>query len=286
MTAYITNAVQQDGFGARLHRAMQVMAVTFYLRDTYQLDLQYIHAPFDYEDANCNYYSGEVERGEKAINPYNEYKRDSYMERGRLWNKRVFVKGITLNDININDFILSDKSQLWEDVITKNIDGKLYAFGEVYHEFDCGMFSSTLHDTYYEEIRERLDITTPPTDKYSVNIHIRRKDSFGGRWLSDDYYIDILNALIPYKDRYDITICTQREGFDPAKYEGWNIAYDDQEEDFDRFVKMMYADVLVLGISSYSVAAGFLNRNIVVSYAKSNRLLDRWFTKDEYIKSL
>jgi len=91
--------------------------------------------------------------------------------------------------------------------------------------------------------------------------------------------LDLLDKLKSFKEKYKITIHTQRKNFDYNKYCGWDICYDDEIEDYDLFKKMVNCKVLVVGKSSFSIAAAMLNKNIIVYPEQPTRKLDRWINK-------
>ena len=90
MKTYITNGITQDGFGARLQRAIATMAYTFYLRDKFNIDIEYIHTPFSYEGFGEDYSEGIEGRtiGDNRY-PYDENSREGYLKRAVLWDFNI-----------------------------------------------------------------------------------------------------------------------------------------------------------------------------------------------------
>ena len=287
---YITNGITQDGFGARLQRAINTMTLTFYLRDRYGINLEYIHTPFMFEGFGERF---DMEEGARAVGdnlkPYNEISREGYLKRAILWDNFLCYSGTTINDINYTNIeVVNSLNKLLVDVSNKQISDKLYIIKYLTREFNSGQFDVNMVDTYYTQIRKKFQFPVLNANN-EIIVHIRRKDAinFGAvRYLEDEYYLNILGALIPFKKKYNITIHTQRKGFDPTKYIGWDIIYDDEEEDYELFLKMVSAKVLVVGKSSFSIVAGFLNQNIVVYPPQPTKGLSRFINKEQLIKSL
>jgi hypothetical protein len=94
-----------------------------------------------------------------------------------------------------------------------------------------------------------------------------------------------LQYLIPYKNKFNIIIYTQRCGFDSNKYRDWNVIYDDEIEDYFAFIKMINAKVLIMGKSQFSIGSAMLNQNTVV-FAPEIQRLDRWISKDDFLSNL
>lgn len=268
---YITNGTTQDGFGARLHRAIHTMAFTFYLRDAYNLDVDYIHTPLSYEGldekfdllesarlANCDYPHGDA---------YGEITRDGYKARAELWDQNVKYIGKLVTDFDL-DIEYSDdynKLPLVDSMIKGSAEGRIHVVKYLQNEFNRGVFNIEIVNTYRDEIRKRFAILDD--DNRNIVLQVRRKDAykFGSvRYLDDDYYLYVLKQLEPFKGDFNITVRTQRSNFNAENFKSWKVVYDDQEEDFSLFKEMVTAKVLVVGKSSFSIAAALLNKNIVV----------------------
>lgn len=290
MKGYITNGTTQDGFGARMQRTINTMAFTFYLQDKFDIDVEYIHTPFTFEGFE-NFSKEEKARaiGDNS-KPYNEVNREGYLKRAILWDEKMCYSGPKINDINLNEFqiidSLNNKERLFNDIAIKETNNKLYFIKYLQKEFNSGQFDVNIVDKYHTQISERFRFITPTTNN-NIIIHIRRKDAinFGtARYLQDEYYLEILQKLVDFKDKYNIEIHTQRRGFDSTKYCDWQIVYDDEEEDYNLFMKMMNAKILVVGKSSFSIAAGLLNKNIIVYPPQPTKGLSRYINKKKFIK--
>lgn len=288
-TIYITNGVTQDGFGARLQRSLGVLAYSLYLRDKYVTDVKYIHTPFTYEGFGENFTMGEQARsvGDNK-EPYDENSREGYLKRAKLWDDTLSYDGIRVTDIDLGslkvlDITSKDKSTLEHDILKGLTTGKLYIIKGLQGEFNTNKIDYDIITKYYSEINEHFKFIIP-TDNNDIRIHIRRKDAEKfklERYIDNSYYLSILDIIKPYKEKYNVTIHTQRKGFTPSEFEDWNIVYDDEEEDYELFIKMVNSKVLVMGKSSFSLVAGMLNQNVVIYPTQPQKALSRWTNKEQ-----
>lgn len=280
---YITNGTTQDGFGSRMHRVINAIAFVYYLRENYNINLEYIHTPFSFEGLGEDFSSGVSMRScvytNKYTDTYNEINREGYLNRAKLWDAKLSYNGIKITDINIDNFEVIhttdiDKSKLYNDILLKNTKNKIYFIKYLHHEFNNYSLDTNIIDKYYLEIKNKFDFMKLNFNNDAI-IHIRRKDitNIPERYIDDEYYLSILKNIDP---KYNITIHTQREGFNAKKFSNWPIVYDDEEEDFDLFIKMALAKVLVVSKSSFSVSAGFLNQNTVIYPSQQIIGLRRW----------
>jgi hypothetical protein len=120
---YITNGTTQDGFGSRMHRVIQTIAFVYYLRENYNINLEYIHTPFQFEGFGVDFSTGADTRGSFYINkygdPYDEINREGYLNRAKLWDSKLSYNGTKITDINIDNFEIIDsldvdKSKLYQ----------------------------------------------------------------------------------------------------------------------------------------------------------------------------
>jgi hypothetical protein len=286
---FITNGTTQDGFGARLHRVINTIAFVYYLREKYNINIEYVHTPFAFEGFGENFSTGEIDRGRTYINkhgdPYNEVSRVGYLKRAKLWDDILDYNGTKITDIDVDnleiiDTLDFDKSKLFNDLSNNETKNKLYFIKYLHHEFANGTLDTDIIDRYYLEIKNKFNFIIN-NDNNNVMLHIRRKDAIGmmERFIDDEYYLNILKNIDPTK--YNITIHTQRQGFNANKFSDWSVIYDDEEEDFDLFVKMVSAKILVVGKSSFSISAGFLNQNTVIYPEQPTIGLSRFTTIDK-----
>jgi hypothetical protein len=286
---FITNGTTQDGFGARMHRVINTMAFVYYLREKYNINIEYIHTPFSFEGFGEDFSNGEGNRGSTYINkygdPYDEISREGYLKRAELWDNKLSYNGTKISDLNIDnleiiDTLDFDKSRLYYDISLNDTKNKLYFIKYLHHEFSNSTLDTNIIDKCYLQIKNKFDFINPKINN-DVILHIRRKDAIGmsERFIDDEYYLNILKDIDPIK--YNITIHTQRQGFNSTKFSEWSVIYDDEEEDFDLFVKMVSAKILVVGKSSFSIAAGFLNQNTVIYPPQPTIGLSRFITIDK-----
>jgi hypothetical protein len=128
--------------------------------------------------------------------------------------------------------------------------------------------------------------TSIPNKNTQVAIHIRRKDSIdkSGRYLPDNHYLNIIQNIQQCKQDHNITVYSQEVGFTPELYRDCKIVLDVDENDFDTFKKLIHADHLIVGTSSFSYAAALLNKNTVVYHFQGHVPIKNWISVDDYIK--
>lgn len=292
---YVTNGVTTDGFGARLGRSLFTMAYTHYFREKYGVSVEYIHTPFSYEGFGIDYSVGEKVRRESDCDfPYNMASREGYLIRASLWDDKLKYSHIKVTDINFEEFEIqniykcTDEELLADASNSKN--NKLYILEYV----NNGFYFSNHVEKYFDEFGERFSFER--THSNNIDIHIRRSiDAIrigGYMYVDDTYYLNLLEALKPYNDRYNIIIHTQRKYFEFNKYPNYNVLYDDMEEDYDAFINMVSAKVLIVGKSWLSLSAAIMNKNIIV-YPPECKLVsecglvnNKWHSDKQFIKFL
>lgn len=286
---YITNGITQDGFGARLQRALHAMAFTLHLRDTLNINVEYIHTPFTYEGFGENYRMGEQARavGDNK-EPYDEISREGYLKRAKLWDEMIAYNGIKITDINLDKFnIIDSTGKSVKNKIKEQTSNTLFIVKYLQKDFNKNEIDFNIITKYYDEISEKLGFIDKNEKNNDFILHIRRKDAIlyrDVRFLEDEYYLDILKLIEPIKDKYNVSIHTQYKNFNKNRYSGWEITYDNEEEDYDLFKTMVNAKVLIMGKSSFSLTAGMLNQNIVIYPQQPTKPLSRWINKRELIK--
>lgn len=291
MECYITAGVTHDGFGARVQRCASVMCLVYYLQEKYNLPVEYLHTPFDYQDQeifNIDYQHAAKERITSGY-PYNDISHEGYMLRARKWEDRLLFNGKTIKDVDLKDFtVVSSYTQIIEDIENEATDKKMYLIEHPHLHYyteplDLGNFSK-----YRDKILSCFDFERVRPEVPPIALHIRRQDinETHRRYIKDDYYLEILNGLKQSSKIFcAVAIYTQRDNFDASKYRGYDIRYDDREEDYDTFIKLLSAKVLVVGNSSFSYVAALLNPNTVVYHYQPHtyKALDSWFSKEKYL---
>jgi hypothetical protein len=287
---YITNGITQDGFGARLQRCFHVMCYTYELQSQ-GLPVEYLHTPLSYnEDTLINEDRNIGVQIRKSSTPsYNEGGHEEYLERSRLWDRALGYTGKTVYDINIGDVNMREGIQsLSKDIKQNNTSGNLYVIRYLHQEYDTGEIDINLFHKYRRYLLNSFTINKQKTDKPQIAIHIRRSDAIDipGRYLQDEYYVNILSQLEKIKQKYDITIYSQEKGFNSEFYKEHKVILDTDEDDFNTFKKFIHADHLIVGTSSLSYAAALLNTNTVVYHFKGHAPMKDWKTVDDYIKTI
>ena len=115
-----------------------------------------------------------------------------------------------------------------------------------------------------------------PTEPLQVVVHVRRGDVTPcslakTRYLPNIYYLQALDLFLPQfcpsGDRpCQITIYTERESYEshqPFIDRNYTLDYDSSIPDI--WTAMVNADVLLMGMSSFSFVPAFLNRNTVIA---------------------
>lgn len=299
MKHYITAGVTHDGFGARMQRCISVMCFVHYLQDTYNLPVEYLHTPFSYEEEKTfgiDYIAAVKERTTSG-HPYNDVSHEGYMTRARKWDDKLLFKGKTIFDIDVNDFkivqdfkIIAKYKDLLEDIKASKDIKKVYVLKYPHQLYDYGTVDMNVFEKYRNKILNSFDFDKTDLETSEIALHIRRQDigEDSARYLEDDYYLDVLNKLKELNEIEFATVYTQREGFNASRYVDYNVVFDDQEEDYDTFMKLLKAKVLVVGSSSFSYVAGLLNPNRIVYHYQpfSHKALDSWISKEKYVSYL
>lgn len=290
----ITNGLTQDGFGARLQRVLNVMALTYDLNEEFNCNLEYVHTPFSYEGFGEDFSMGENDReiGDNK-EPYDEISREGYLKRANLWDNFLGYKGKIISEIKLENYDITDNfdfylTNLMQNVKNKTTDNKIFVLKYLQKQLNFGYIDFNIIDKHRDKILKNFSII-PENNNNEIIVHIRRKDAIfygNDRFLSDEYYLEILEKLKPFSQNYKVTIHTQRKNFDYTKYQDWDVCYDDEIEDFELFNKMINCRVLIVGKSSFSITAAMLNNNIIVYPPQPTKGLSRWIDKINFFNLL
>ncbi len=153
------------------------------------------------------------------------------------------------------------------DKISKNLDVKRLVHPDL---FDSEYDSYKNCYRYKEKIRENFILKSEKRDYTKVCIHVRRgdvtKENYPNRWLSDDYYLNIIEDIKKQLNgkEYKIIIHTQKTGFNESKFKNYNVIYDVDMQDNETWLDMVDSDILVLGKSSFSYGAAFITNGKVI----------------------
>lgn len=295
-TFYVTNGVTQDGFGARFQRCIQAMCLVYQLRSQ-GTPAEYVHTPFSYDEDNEINEDRTIGVGIRQdftlanAYPYDDISHEGYMKRSLLWDKALGFKGKTIYDLDLSKLTVKHGCrELLADCAARNTARSLYVVRYSHKEYDSKILDINSFSTYRNEILNSFDFKKKKSTKKEIAIHIRRKDIIDKehRHLTDSYYLTFLSELEKLKKKYNVTIYTQEVGFDASLYLDWNVVFDSKEEDYTTFKKLVSADHLVVGSSSFSYAAALLNPNLVVyPYMTNSHIgLDSWITASKYLNLL
>jgi hypothetical protein len=292
-TFYVTNGVTQDGFGARLQRCLQVMCFVYQLQSE-GAPVEYVHTPFSYDaDTPLNEDPAigvEIRSNFTLANPYpyNDIEYDGYMTRARLWDKALSFNGKTAHDLDLTKLTIKEGvAQLAADLKTNDTTNGLYVIKYLHSEYDSQIIDINNFHTYNSKLLRSFNCFTNINNSgKDIAIHIRRKDCLDkvGRFIGDDVYLSLLEHLKKLKQTHNITIYTQEVGFNADLYTDWSVKFDTVMDDYEVFKKLVLADHLIVGGSSFSYAAALLNPNTVVYHYNGHIPLIRWVNYDNYIK--
>ena len=239
---YITNSVLDHGMGSRVLKTILLMGYTNHLSDT-----EFIYTPLTYEADGINFNTNQL----KLYNPTKVInQREEYLEVCNRWENMLGFNGLTIKDI--------DRSQ-----------AKVLTHPEIptrSEEFQQQFNIKTIVD-----IKNKFTLPEKVKKEYiDVAIHIRRGDVSpapwsADRWLDDEYYLGIIKDIEDtLGDKCEITIYTQRGNFNHKPYRKYKIIYDNESLDNDIWVKLVNADILVMGLSSFSYSAALLSIGLCI----------------------
>lgn len=281
MKCYITNIPHCDGLGARFQRMLYLMYFSYYIREKYDKEVEFLYLPFSFEGFGRNFYDRDV------TNFYFSTK-ESYRCRAEMWDKKFNYTGKKITDIDLSTVKIVDRPS-FQDIINQiendNYDNKLYLFDQMCYQFDDNTISDDLIYRYQEEILSKFNMINPfNKDKINISIHIRRDDvdkNFTLRWLSDEYYLQIIDIIENNLENYSLKIHTQKQNFNFDKFKKYEVLYDEIYEDYDSFTEFIFSDILILGKSSFGYAPALLKKELVVYHDFWHKKLDFWIKIDE-----
>jgi len=272
------NEKNPEGIGACYHKI-----ITFYCIAK-KNNLKYIHIP-----TNIGHnYNNDIEWNNKWDNFFN------------------FKKICYNNEIDINNIEKEFKTENLNIVNNNNNINKLYLYPyKYYFEFDLNPdyyfkdIQNDIIEAYNENNNKRKLIYNK--NKINIAIHIRVHNDFDNEgeyelflegkniryYFNCEMYENLIKKLKEKYKNSDIHIFSQEKYFD-LKYkklreiENINIHFDNLDI-FDTFHHLCNADVLVIGLSSFSFIAAFYNKNRVIylPYITSPTLKSWIVYKDE-----
>ena len=292
MKCYVTNTVASDGYGSKLGRILNLMYFTYYAREKYNIDIEFLYSPLYYEGF------GKTLEGLRDIACYYT-SREAYIERARQWENKLNYNGKKITDIDIKPLKLIyhvDYATLINSIINNNYDNKLLVINNLYGT-SPGSSVAELEKifSYQDDVIKKFDIVNPvANNKLNISFHIRRDTItptgfWKERWLDDEYYLDMIKVIEnKLKKDYELTIYTQTNGFNYEKFKDYKIIYDETSQDYDCFINFVFSDILAMSISSFSLSASYLSKNTFIN-PPTNYWIKResWLEKkdlEEYIK--
>ena len=255
---YFTNAELEHGLGSIFCKIIVLMGYQYFL-DGYE----FLYNPLKNRPVNLPnqlslyYHDKNIDHNKK------------YYEIRKNWDSLIDYKGKTINDIS-------------NEHVTHLIHANL--FNE--KEFDVFNY---VYNVAKSDVRKNFKLLNETREYIKISIHIRRGDvnpkHHPDRWLSDEYYLKILDDLKISLDGYDfkIKIHTQKNGFNKDLFNGdYEIVYDTDTEDHLTWLDLNDSDILVLGKSSFSYGAALISNGIIIYPQESmfHPKLDNWVLSD------
>lgn len=232
---------------------------------------------------NCEYihkgFSSNCKNWEEFLQLNNHFNKDVKVEN---YKKIKWLKGIEKNKIEKN-----------ANKLKKEIDKtKENTLIELINPFpglnfkDVNLIKDEFRNIYYKEERSHI----LDKDYYNITIHIRRGDVSPNskkhgqiiRFLPLSYYKELIKNIhqnIPFKN-YKINIISEGSPRDFSELENINLILSECE--FKSFHTMVESDLLITGLSTYSIIAAILNKNKIITPKFS--FYTSWVKNDRVIK--
>jgi hypothetical protein len=141
-----------------------------------------------------------------------------------------------------------------------------------YHEINLNLNQYFTID-FLGKLKNSYNLRPPDyysNEKLNIAIHVRRgndirSDDFS-RYVTSDIYVNIIERILK---KYDNAIIHIFSWNDPElKIESdrieYHITYDGGKEFLSDFNALVHADILLIGSSTFSLSAGFFNKNMVL----------------------
>jgi len=262
---YITNKILDHGIGSRILKIINLISYVDYLRNK-GFDYEFVYTPLTYEGFGINFNSNQfILYHYKSI----ENLRDEYLDVCDRWENFLQFSGKLITEVNHTDVIF---------LVHPNLSGETEL--EVFNH--TRLIKTKLKNEIFKLPKKQKK------DFLDIKIHIRRGDVSQNhpedRWLSDEYYLDVINKLkTKINSDYKITIYTQRKNFNNELFKEYDIKYDDKTLDNEVWLDFINSDILVIGKSAFSYSASILNDNTVIypTNGMFHPKLNNWKTIDE-----
>jgi hypothetical protein len=188
-------------------------------------NLEFVYTPFDEMDHNYGNDPFFIEKKEKLINLINHFK--------------------TKNEVDQNKIINLELSEIYKVVE-----------GELDYCLSTDSFKK-IKNLFYDNKNKLKN-----SDKKTVNIHIRRPNSFDigdYGYSSDEHFIKIINQLKKtHKDIDKITIYSQGNIDDFFNFKEYDVEFNLNSTIEETFTDLVFSDILVMSKSSLSYCSGLL----------------------------
>jgi len=275
------NIIATEGVGSQYHKIITLYAVAK------KNNIKYIHIPIQIG----HNYDNDVQWDEK-------------------WDHMFNFKKLSYNhEIDINNIVkeFTTDNYPFQLILQENNDNKLYFYFHTFKIFDANPqyylkdIQQEIIDAYDDNNKNRKLIFDK--NKTSIAIHIRvyndyddvcenitsfitsNKNSSIRYYFTCEMYEILISKLKQDYPNSDIHIFSQLKYFD-IKYQqlrnipNITIHFDDIDL-FNTFHHLCKADVLVMGLSSFSIVAAFYNKNTVIYLPYSNPpSLNTWIVYD------
>lgn len=235
----LTNPLASDGFGS------QFRAIIYSVIYSEMTNKQFVYTPFVSMEHNYGYDVKFLEKKEELIN---------------------FINNFEINK-DMNATPLSQP--------------ELVYFFENHSNFVAESKSLKKIKAIFRENKNKLNLFNPK--RFNVAIHLRRPNPHDNRIegtdIPDDVYLKIIkffrNAYAPEHPLFHIYSQGEVEIFQKI-YQGDDIIFHIDESIENTFTSMVLADVLVIGASAFSYAAGMLSEGKVYYFIDYHKPLPNW----------
>lgn len=181
-------------------------------------------------------------------------------------SKRVKLPNIDLgHDDFKNDDEINEVLAIWKKIISNNQENTLFIIPNN-HYIGCLSKKIHNHSTFLKnnfwENKEKKFI-----DEKSIGIHIRRGDitkiKNKIRWRELSFYKKIISYLKEQYPKHKIYIFSEGKVSDFITLKEDNVYFKINENDLDSFLSLCSVDILVTGLSSFSIMAAYFNNGII-----------------------
>ena len=255
---YVTNGIFPHGLGTRI--SLLINAISYSILE----GKEFIFTPFSYQTNKLEF----------NTNPMT--KRINYPEACSRWDTLLNLDGKLITDIpnelssvlylmhpSINNEPLSGDDKVIMANKIRNLRGVIK------------------RDYFKIPLKQE-------NNKLKVSVHIRRDDAVNihSRFVSNEYHINTINQvetfLMSENKEYEITIYTQKNGFNVSGFEKHRIIYDSDMSDNDSWVNMLNSDIIIGGNSAFSTSVGMLTDGVYIHTQTDNLpLIDDWLYGSE-----